>query len=324
MDTFNSQRRCTLAMLLAAAADPARSLTLGAPSTSKFIIAGNPGSSTDSVGRRLQTIWFDHRIGKYDVENVPGGGGMTAINRLLAEPANSNSLLLSTSGALCVTPIVSNVGDFDPEQDISPLAIIGKVPFVLFTSIKNHHKNFEDFVRYFQKTGEILNYGVAPIYGANHIGGHALIKKLGIEGKAIPYRQTSQFLLDVSAQRVPLGISTALTIKGMLDQELLRPLAVMSVNRLKVLPSVPGMRELGLTESAFEGWVGIFHRTKMAPFSIDKLRSSLRKVFLQNESLIDLTDLGYSSGYKDSQAASDFVHNEIIRYREIIKNMDLS
>lgn len=324
MNFLGNQRRLALATLLAAVTTSSRVFSESMPTQGKLIIGGSSGSGTDIVGRRLQNIFSVNSLGDWFIENIPGGGGLPAINRLLAEPVNSNTLLLTTSGALCVAPYIANVAKFDPEQDLTPLAILAKTPFVLFTSSKSHFKSFIEFQRHFSSKSQLLNYGISPIYGANHIGGYALIRKLGIEGKAIPYRQSNQLLLDVAEQRVHVGIHSAATIKAMVDQKLLHPIAIMSANRLQALPDVPAMTELGLAELSFDGWFGLFHQRKVSSPSMDKVIHSMRQVLKENMLKINFAEIGYLDAYKDTSIASGFVRSEIVRYRKIIHDMNLS
>lgn len=324
MNFLGNQRRLALATLLAAVTTSSRAFSEATPVKGKLVIGGSSGSAFNIIGRRLQTIFSEHQVGDFHLEYVPGGGGMTAINRLLAEPVNSNALLLTTSGALCVTPFISRAETFNPEHELTPLAILAKTPFVLFTSSKSHFKNFVEFQRYFSTKGQILSYGISPIYGANHIGVFALIRKLGIEGKAIPYSQTSQLLLDVAEQRVAVGIQSAATIKGMADQKLLHPIAIMSGKRLQALPDVPAMTELGLAEHSFDGWIGLFHQRKVSSPSMDKVIHSMRQVLKENMLKINFAEIGYLDAYKDTSIASGFVRSEIVRYRKIIHDMNLS
>ncbi len=323
MKIIDNKKRSFLVAFLAAAASSSNTFAQNIQSNNKLILFGAPGTGIDMLGRRLKTIWSEQQVGDFHIENASGGGGMVAINRLLSEPANSNTLLLTTSGSVCVTPFISKAENFDPEQDLTPLAILAKTQFVLFVSSKSQFRSFEDVINFFKNKEHSLNYGVIPIYGASHLGTHALIQQLGINGKAIPYRQPSQLLLDVAEQRTHVGIIAAQSVKGMVDQKLLRPIVALSANRLQIFPDLPAMTELGLGSFSFEGWLGLFHQRQSTSSSFDKVRQSLKQIFAKNQSRLNLEDMGLLEAYKDTQIATDFVRNEIVRYRKIIDDMNL-
>ncbi|MGV0958309.1 MAG: Bug family tripartite tricarboxylate transporter substrate binding protein [Limnohabitans sp.] len=324
MMDLNRRKRRTLATLLALLSGGVMAANANTVKSRKLLVGGSVGGGIDPVMRRLKIQLEALQAGLFDIDFVPGGGGMSAINRLLAESADSHSVLIATSGALCITPVVAKIEGFNPEQDLVPLAILGKVPFVLFTSADSGFTSFGEMVRQFSSGARMLDYGVIPIYGANHIGGHALLQRLGIAGRAVPYKQASQLALDVAEGRVAIGIHTQGAIKGLVEQRKLRPLAVFAHKRLATLPDVPTLKELGLAEQIYEGWFGIFHRKDLPAADSVQLRGALRRIFQHKEVLINLEELGYLNTYKDTQDAATFFGNEIARYKKILAQMDLS
>ena len=72
----------------------------------RIIVASTPGGAPDIVAR-LMGPWLSERLGQqFVVENQPGAGGLSALNRLYAAPPDGLQLML-ISGIASTVPVTS-------------------------------------------------------------------------------------------------------------------------------------------------------------------------------------------------------------------------
>jgi len=65
------------------------------------------------------------------VDNRPGASMMLATTAVATAPADGYTLLVGTSGAMAVNPVLFKQVGYDPERDFVPIAFYVKSPFVL-------------------------------------------------------------------------------------------------------------------------------------------------------------------------------------------------
>lgn len=314
-------RRTLLASLLAASAAPL--VAEPRPGASgRLLVAVSAGTALDTLARRIAKTMQAQLPVELEVENVPGAGGLVAAQRVLSAPADSHTLLFANSGLINVVPeMLKDGARFDPEADLAPLAILFRTPFVLFTASGSGIRSIADLRAQFGRAGQPLRYGVTPLYGGNHIAGHVLFQHLGLPAEAVAYTQASQLLLDVAMQRVSMGVVTYTTLQAMIAQQRLHPLSVLSTERLALAPEVPSLREQGLAEAAYEGWVGLFHRRDLPPAATRAYAQALHRIFRASPARMDAVDFGFRNAYLEGAAAAAFVHEDIARHRVLLRKI---
>lgn len=279
----------------------------------------------DKIARQMVQVWGERAGISFHVENLPGAGGLLAANRVLNDPADGNTLLFTHSGLINTVPqVLGSDTKFDPEADLSPLAIVGKVPFFLFTSGDSPAMSIADIQAQLSRTGETTHYGVAVTYGASHVAGYMLFRRLGIKAQAVPYKQIGQLLLDVATKRIPFGIGGWGNIQPMLLNSKLRVISGLSAKRVPSAAAFPALTEQGLEDCAHEGWVGLFHRREVLPETVRSSAKTLNQIFGATPPLLDLGNFGYSNSYMDAESSAAFVRRDIIHHRQLLKQMTLS
>lgn len=321
-----SNRRTAIGALLSATAFPLLAESQGRPfEKRKLVVASSAGGAPDIVARQIAQEWAERFGIDSHVENLPGAAGMLAVNRVLSAPADGATLLLANSGLINTVPqMLGNESKFDPEADLAPLAILCKSPFFLVTSANSQVSSIADIRTRLSQADEKTHFGIGTLYGAHHVAGSLLFKRLGIKAEAVSYKQTSQLVLDVASQRVPFGITSWNNVQPMLLSKKLRAIAVLTAKRLTFAANVPALAEQGLADCAHEGWIGLFHRREVHPETVRPCAHALDELFRGPNPLIDMAHLGYSNFYVNAESSPAFVNKDIIRNRQLLKQITLN
>lgn len=321
---WQPSRRQLLQSLTLAAAPALTTLGASAASRKRLLVTVSAGTGLDTAARRLSQALRDQAGIELDVENVPGGGGLLAVQRLLAAPADGNTLLLANSGLINTVPeMLQDGARFDPLADLVPLATVLKTPFVLFMSPRLEVRSLADLGGPAGRTLAPVSYGFGPLYGASHMAGHLLFKRLGLTARPVAYTQTSQLVLDLAAGRLTAGILAWSNGEALVANRQLQAVAALTRNRLPQAPDVPALAEHGLADSAHEGWAGVFHRPGVPPDALAPLAQALGKLLGPGPARVDLAGLGYLDFYKDAAATAAFVREDVVRHRMLLKDLRL-
>lgn len=321
--TAHPSRRTALAAL--ATTLPLAALALPAPSVPRRLVVGLPaGAALDVLSRRITELWAERFQLDCEVENAPGGGGLLAAGRVLHAPADGRTLLLANSGLFSTVPVMMKDSlKFDPVAEFAPLAVMVKTPFFLVTSADSPVRQLADLKAEQGLQRKPTHFAVNTLYGANHLAGSLLFKRLGMEAQVVGYTQDSQLLLDLVTQRIPYAVLSWNNLRPLIAQGRIRALCVMTRSRAPFAPTVPALGEFGLEDCAHEGWVGIFHRREVAPDAVQACAQALRQIFTSRPPLLDVGEYGYVNAYLDATQAPAFIQRDITRHRALLGQLAL-
>lgn len=320
--TIRPSRRHILTSLAAAIALPlkAQPPSLTSP-TRRLVVPVSAGSASDRLTREITRLWADRFRLDFEVENIPGAGSVSAASRVLHAPADGRTLLLANSGLFSTVPMVMKEKlKFNPQAELAPLAILVKTPFFLATSADSPVRQLADL----RRDGKPTHFAVTTLYGANHLAGSMLFRRLGIEAQVVAYSQDSQILADLASQRVPYAALSWNALRPLVEQGRVRPLCVLSEARAPFVPTVPALGEHGLADCAHEGWLGIFHRREVATETLQTCAQALREIFASRPPLFDLGAFGYVNAYLDAAQAAPFIERDIVRHRALLSQLALN
>ena len=90
-----------------------------------------PGGGTDVIARAVGHK-LEQRLGKpFLIENRPGAGTSIAATATAKAPPDGYTLMQATSGTMAMTPTIYKSVPYDPDKDLTPVALVAGVPFIL-------------------------------------------------------------------------------------------------------------------------------------------------------------------------------------------------
>src|SRR5208282_2253986 len=180
--------------------------------------------------------------------------GMMATRDVLAQPADGYTLLLCTHFDAINVAVYRNVGF--KIADLAPISLIEEYYYGLALSNAVPAGDFNAFVTYAKAHPGEVAYATIGAGSAQEIMARQLEKLAGITMNRIPYRGGQQVIEEILAGRVGFYVAPTLSIVPAYQDKQLKILAITSAERLKGLPEVPTVRELGIDFVRF-GWLGI-------------------------------------------------------------------
>jgi tripartite-type tricarboxylate transporter receptor subunit TctC len=102
-----------------------------------------------------------------------------------------------------------------------------------------------------------LNFVSAGNGSGSHLAGELFRLAAGVDMTHVPYKGTAQAITDLIGGRVQLMFTPLAPVIAQLQAGKLRPVAVTSANRSRILPDVPTIAEAGVPGYEFSAWYGI-------------------------------------------------------------------
>jgi len=243
------------AVFAAALAMPALAQSAWPERPVRILVGFPPGGPTDYVARlvapMLANAWGQQVI----IENRGGANGTLATDAVAKSAPDGHTLLFSGNN------IVMNTGlyrlPYDMVRDFAPVGMIAFSPNVLWTGPNQPIRTLEALVAAARARPGELAYASTGNGGNGHFGGETLKQALGIDLSHIPYRGTAPALTDVLAGRVALFMQTIVGAIGPYQNGQLRPLVAFGRRRVREIPDVPTLAELGHDVPDSGTWYGL-------------------------------------------------------------------
>lgn len=251
-------RRLAVALLLAilpaslageaASQATAKQITIVVP-----FAAGGP---SDAMARLIAQGLGEVTGSRVLVENVPGAGGTLGSARVSKAEPDGSTLVFGNIGTHAANVGLYKSLPYNPETDFEPVTLVASVPFVVSAKKALPVSDFAKF-RKLAASGD-LNFGSAGIGSASHLACLLLNAKLGGKSKHIPYRGVAPAMNDLVAGQIDFMCDQTVTMIPQIQSGTIKPLAVMSAQRVAQLPQLPTLAETGLPGVEVEAWNAIF------------------------------------------------------------------
>jgi tripartite-type tricarboxylate transporter receptor subunit TctC len=246
----------TLAGLLALGASVHATAADAYPSKPVKILVGySAGGAVDaiarSVGQRMSAILGQPVV----VENKPGAGTNIAVKSLTSSAPDGYTLLLAAN-ALAVNPSLFEPAPYDLERDITPVALVGRVPVVFTVREGSPIKTLPELVAAAKARPGSVTVATPGNGSTPHLAMELFQHTAGLSLRHVPYKGGAQAITDVLGGHVDVVAVNALEVLPLAKSGKLKVLAVMSTERSAVLPGVPTVAESGYPGFESSVWYG--------------------------------------------------------------------
>ena len=237
-----------------------------------IIVHTKPGGAVDLTARLVAKIARDYTDVPLVVENRYGGSGAAAMRAVLgAEPDGYTLLAVPATFVSTVQITQSNFG----MEDFYFIACLTKAPEALITNRHSDVVTFEDILNDAREKGG-RQIWVGPGVGSlDHLMAIKTWDKTGIEATWVPYDGGGEAIAALLGGHGDVYVGNPEDVKGRPD---LYIAAVSARQRLKLLPDVPTLPELGCDLPDEVMWRGFAVRQGTPPDVLAYLDDLFRKI----------------------------------------------
>src|SRR5437773_194835 len=223
----------------------------------RAIVPFTPGSATDIMARTVAEKLGAQLGQPVVVENRPGAGGTIGVGLVAKAEADGYTILVHSS-SYTVTPSTYENLPFDTLRDLTGVAPLGLLPNVLVIAPSKNIRSVKELVAMAKARPGAMNSASVGIGSATHLNAERFRLGAGIDVVNVPFKGTPEALTEVMTGRVDYYFCPVNAALPMLKEGRLLGLAVGSSKRSIALPDTPTPLELGIPDSDYSFWVGMF------------------------------------------------------------------
>ena len=253
---------------------PTRAVTIVVP-----FAAGGP---VDFVAREVGNLLSKETGQTFVVQNVGGGHGIPAMNRVGRAPADGYTLLLAGASNVTDQPLATDASR-EAAGMLEPVSLVATSPQVLVVSAALPVGTTQEFIDYARKNPGVVNFGSAGVGTISHLGLELFASRSNVDVVHVPYKGTSLVTQDLRSGAVHALLTSMPSIKPLIEANAIRAVGLTSASVGKDTDGLPQLSE-SVQGMEYATWYGMYV-TKGTPAPVvEKLNGYLRKV-LDDEDL---------------------------------------
>src|SRR5262245_56050059 len=253
------------------------------------IIVGFPAGGGADIVARLIGQWLSERLGQqFVIENRPGAATNIATEAVVRAPPDGYTLLLVVPANAISATLYDNL-NFNFIRDITPVASLLRVPFVMVVNPFFPAKTVPEFITYAKANPGKVKWASTGNATVTHVAGELFKMMAGVKMVNVPYRGDPH--VDLLGRQVDVYFSPMPASIEYIKAGKLHGLAVTTATRSEVLPDVPTVGEFVPGYEA-SGWYGIGAPKNTPTEIVDKLNNEINAALADPNMKVRLADLG--------------------------------
>lgn len=289
----------------------------------RLIVPFAPGGGTDIIGRILANQLNADLKQTVVVDNRPGAGSVLG-HTLAAEAEPDGHTMVFSSISFAINAVYMPRLSYDTKTAFTPVTRVANQPNILVVHPSVDARSVEELIQLAKRNPGKLDYASAGNGTGTQFATELLKMKTGIAMQHVPYKGTSPALNDLVAGNVDMYISTLASAVPFVRNDRLRPLAVTSERRTKVLPDVPTMQEAGIEGYSYETWYGIQVPSATPKPLVEKLNRILVRAVESPQVHAQMEKIGIEPVSTTSEQFAAFIRTELDKWGGVVRTAGLA
>ena len=276
------------------------------------------GGVGDAIFRLLEQGLEQRFKQAFFIENKAGAGGNIGTGDVVRAVPDGHTFLLAPTGNYSVNQHLFKLG-YDPLAQLDPVVALADAPLLVVVSpgvTATSLKQLSDQVR---ANGSRFNYGSPGAGSPSHLAGASFSLMHGNAVEHISFRGTAPMTQSMLANEVQMAFPTLLAVGAQVKAGKLRPLAVLSKQRIPELPDVPTAAEAGFPDLLFGNWWVLSAPKGTDPAVINRVSTEIRQLMTDPEIKRKLVDMGQVPLAFGPTETAAFMRAESTKYKTLIE-----
>jgi tripartite-type tricarboxylate transporter receptor subunit TctC len=285
----------------------------------RMIVGFPPGGVVDVaariVGARLGTLLGQQVV----IENRPGASGTLAAGMAVKAAPDGYTLFLCPGDLITLAALKPHM-DFDPGEQLLPIAMVSSNPLVIVAHVKAPFNTIKEMLDAARTNPRALEYATPGPGTENHVVGEWIATAAQVKLLHVPYSGGAAAGNGVAAGFVPLGIfSPPVVFPALIDAGKVKVLAVTGKDHPPFLPaSWPTLIEGGVAVDS-TNWLGVFAPPSTPDEIVSRLDAALAEIVQDSTVRKRMNDFGMAPRHLGTAAFAAFIRADAANYARIIR-----
>ena len=285
-----------------------------------FVVGFPPGTATDSVGRVLAER-FSTRLGQsFVIDNKPGQGGSVGAAAVAKAKPDGYTFVVSATAPMSINPYVYPKLTYDPLKDFAPVGIHTWLPYAIVVNAQSKLNSYADLRAAALADPGKLTYASIGNGTTSHLIVLLLQQRTGLKLTHVPYRGSAQAQTDLIGGQVDMTFDTVVSMLPHIRSGKLRPLAVSTLKRSPLLPDMPTLHELGVSQFEVGAWLGLLAPAGTPKYIVEKLNQELNLALEDDGVKNKLTAMGSEILKNSPDEFAAFIRSENERWSKLVRD----
>jgi tripartite-type tricarboxylate transporter receptor subunit TctC len=283
-----------------------------------IVVPSAAGGTIDAVARMVGQRLTETLGRPFVVDNRPGASGNIGADFVAKSPPDGYTLLMSSTAALAASPAVYPNLPYQPLRDFSPIILIAIQPSVLVVNPNVPVRTVAELIALAKAKPGAINYGSAGVGNSQHLAAELFSFYTKVNMTHVPYKGGSLAMTDLIGGTVDIMFEPIPNAIAHIRSGRLRALAVTTRERSAFFPDVPTIREAGLPDYEYLGWLGLVAPAGTPPEIVNLLYREIVKV-LESGLAAKLREQAYVVSGIGPEEFTLFIKKEIELHQKIVK-----
>jgi tripartite-type tricarboxylate transporter receptor subunit TctC len=312
-------RRVFLCLAGSAAALPALprfASALDYPTRPVHLVVGFPAGLSPDILARLVGQPLSERLGQqFIVDNRPGAASNIGTEVVAHAAPDGYTVLLTISGNAINATLYTHL-NFNFARDLTPVAAIGRTPFVIVVNPAFPVKSVPEMIDYAKANPGKINIASAGPGTGPHVACELFKMMTGVDMVQVPYK--ASYMTDLLGGQIPIAFGPIAQIIEDVRAGKLIAIGVTTPTRSDAAPQIPAIAEF-VPGYAASGWYGICAPTGTPNDIIEKLNAAITACVTDPSLKSRLLNLGVEPMPMSVAEFKKFVADEIVKYAKVIQ-----
>ena len=287
----------------------------------RMVVPFAAGGPADVVARELAQKLGQQLGQTVVVENSGGGHGVPAMNAVGRAPADGHTVLMAASGNVTIQPLTMR-SSAEAMTKLVPVGLVSSSPHVFVISAKLPVTTFPEFLAYAKANPGKVNIASAGTGGVAHLGMELMKSLSRTQIEHIPYKGTSQVMVDLTSGQVQGLFSSMPSLKSSIDKGTIRALGLTAPSKAADAANMPQLSAT-LPGMEYTTWYGLYTTAGTPPAIVQTLNAELRKALTDTALVAKLRDQGVDLIASSPEELEARTRTDTAKWGKLIKDENL-
>jgi len=286
----------------------------------RMIVSFSAGGPTDIVARVMGAKMGELLGQTFVIENRTGAGGNLGADAVAKASGDGYTLLMATVSTHAINPGLYKHMPYHPIRDFTPLGRVGVTPTLLGVTNSLPVTDLKSLIALIKDNPGKYTFGSSGVGSILHLCGEEFRSMAGdLKMTHVPYRGSAPMDVDLVAGQISLAFDATPTAMPLAKAGQIRPIAAGMKNRIKGMPELPTLDELGLKGFECYTWNVILAPAGVPKPVVARLNKAINDALADPKvaNALEVAGIDPTPGSTPEQA-TDFIKSELAKWAPII------